>query len=114
MEELPWDFLFVMGTIAVTIVLPVILLAGFLDLKKRKLQSQARPENALTTGELEDLIGSSVRDATSDLEEQVLRLDRRVTGLEHRLTSGGEDLSEKPDIPDEQPTVTRSFGRLRS
>jgi hypothetical protein len=115
MQELPWPFLFVMATLAITIVLPVILLVGFFDLRKRKLANRPASGNELTTGELDDIITASVQEATADLEHQLLRIDRRMSVIEKRIQEPGllqmndHEVHEKPEA---EPL--KSFGRLRS
>lgn len=114
MPELPWDFLFVMGTIAVTVILPVILLVGMLDLKKRRMKALQSPQDSLTTSELQDLIENAVSRANDELVHRLDRLERHLLTPRPQERST-EEIAAGTRVRDEQlEDKPRTIGRLRS
>ncbi len=114
MSELPWEFFFVMGTIAVTIILPVIFLVGVLDLKKRRLKVQQGRDDSLTTSELQRMIEDSVRRANDDLVQRLDRLERRLGASDSPLWDGKNLDAGTRDASEEFESPSRSIGRLRA
>lgn len=114
MPELPWEFLFVMGTIAVTVILPVILLVGVLDLKKRRMKALQSRQDSLTTSELQDLIENAVSRANDELVQRLDRLERHLRAPRPQEPAG-EGIASGTRVHDEElEDQPRTIGRLRS